>query len=523
MNSYIVYDIEACENLKFAKSNMQSDSEETMEYIPGTAIRGAYIYKYIIQKGIKNINEGIHRDKLLNGKIKFLNAYPKYKDKRSIPLPKSYFAPKEKIKAYNTSLKMKSGLDIKLDSGYEKVRTCEFVAFIDGEYYKTDVEKTSNLHINKMRGKKNNKLFRYEFIKKGQLFQGIIKVEDDSYLEEIEELFKDEIVYLGGSKGSGYGKCKIKGFKVFEENPEYEGFKTNKEFGEYIYLLALSDIIFRNEVGEYKTFIDEKYIAKELELDSVEFVDSCIEVKSITNFNNKWKCSTPIIKSIKAGSVFKYKISGNIDKEIFNSFLNKGIGERRLDGFGRFIILNSIEDTYLRENKGLNSNLNLDKESIDLFKKEKEQVNNIINLIYEKRLENDISLRVLELDEKLRNTERMSKSQWGNFKDLFTSLIYEEPKAGINKYNKYVENINSKRSTSFTQINQVWYENKKLIDFFNDFIENSMNLDLQNRNTRVKRVKLKGLESSTDREFLYKYNMRILVELCRFQIRKGEW
>ena len=225
MSKYLIYNIESLENIKFSKTNMQKNAEETMEYIPGSAIRGAYIYKYIVANNMIDINGGEHRQKLLNGKIKFLNAYPIYNGKRSIPFPKSYFAEKQKIKLRNQNLQVVSGLDKSLDSNYDKVRGPEFALYENGKIFSINIEKNSNLHINKTRGKEENKLFRYESMIKNQNFQGIIKVEDENLIDEIKSLFENEIVYLGGSKGSGYGKCKIKEIMVVDDNPEIQAIK----------------------------------------------------------------------------------------------------------------------------------------------------------------------------------------------------------------------------------------------------------------------------------------------------------
>ncbi|HLS52685.1 MAG TPA: hypothetical protein VK031_01845, partial [Tissierellaceae bacterium] len=331
MSKYLVFNIESLENLKFSSTNVQSDSEDTNEYIPGTSIRGAYIYRYMIKKDIKDINQGEHRDKLLNGKIKFLNAYPIYANKRGMPLPKVYFARKDELKSEQNKIDMYPGLGQDLGAGYGKVRACEFVGWEKDSFYRIKVDKISNLHINKMNNKEPNKLFMYEAIKAGQSFQGIIKVEDDEYIEEVREIFENTIVYLGGSKGSGYGKCQIGNISIMEENPELEYFDQSLK-GQEIYLLALSDIIYRNEYGEYKTYIEEKDLEKELGLEKVEFIDSSIETKAITNFNNKWNCSTPIINGIKAGSVLKYRITEELNLDSIKKFMDKGIGERRIDG-----------------------------------------------------------------------------------------------------------------------------------------------------------------------------------------------
>ena len=94
--------------------------------------------------------------------------------------------------------------------------------------------KVSNLHINK-KGEKN-KLFRYESIKKDQIFSGIIKVVKDEYVQEVLNLFSNEAVYIGGSKGSGYGRCIIENMKVLEGNPEDVDY-TVDDNKDYLYIL----------------------------------------------------------------------------------------------------------------------------------------------------------------------------------------------------------------------------------------------------------------------------------------------
>ena len=83
MFRYIEYDIETLQNVKLAKTDVKEDSEESIEYITGSAIRGAFIYRYIKKYGA-DISQGIHK-KIFSGDITFLNAYPKYDNKRSIP------------------------------------------------------------------------------------------------------------------------------------------------------------------------------------------------------------------------------------------------------------------------------------------------------------------------------------------------------------------------------------------------------------------------------------------------------
>lgn len=524
MGKYITYDIETLEDVKLAHTNNQIDSEETLEYISGSSIRGAFIYKYITEYGIKDINQGIHKEKLLKGGIKFLNAYPEYHEERSIPFPKVYFASKEDIKAYELSqdtLNLKLGLDNILPSDYERVRNVKFVGYDDNHFYRVDVNKIVNLHINKSNQK--NMLFRYEAIKRGQKFKGIIKVEDESYIDEIINLFNDTDIYVGGSKGTGYGRCRINNMEVLEENPEYLLFEDKDYFEDHIYLIALSDIIYRNEYGQYKTKIEEEYLCKKLGLESVKYKDSIIETKNITNFNNKWNCRTPQVVGIKAGSVFKYGITGEIDEEKLFNFIDEGIGERKEDGFGRFVIVDSLrEDDYI-----FNENDFRDNEAFyNLYKKLNEdeinQLQDIINRIYMTNVEKYIGRVVLEKSKDIKYSRSISQRQWGNFKDLFSYMKTLKPEEGKKKYKDLISNIKNKRSVSYKWINKVKYKGDSIEKLFDDLVNNSTDLDYFN-NVLFKDVKIirigDNLTSKIDKYFSYTTTMNLLIELIKFQIK----
>lgn len=521
MSKYITYTLEAIEDIKLAKTNAQIDSEESMDYITGSSIRGAYIYKYIMKNKISDINAGEHRDKLLKGGIKFLNAYPMFEDTRSIPFPKCYFAPKQEIRCFDKSINIKMSVDKELMPGYEKVRKAEFVGYYDDSYKKINVSKKSNLHINKI-GEKN-KLYRYEAIKKKQKFKGIIKIEQEEYAEEVFDLLSDSIVYIGGSKGSGYGKCRI--YHMIEEdiNPEYEQFCDKYNFDGEIYLLALSDIIYRTDLGEYKTYIEPELIGQALDIEDIKFIDSSIETKRITSFNNKWNCSTPQIVGIKAGSVFKYRINGKIYNDLLMNFMDKGIGERKADGFGRFVMLDSLEDTCLYSEDSVNqTNKDIYSTMEEMTLDDKEQIISIFNKIYEQRVDLSINEIVLQMYKSIRNPNDMKDSQWGNYLAMFKSLYFEEPEKGKIIYKRYMEHLNKKRSSSYRQLNRLYYNNEKFVDFLNAFVNSSDDIDKFYRENSAKRIEIGNLKSSIDSEFVYKKNIKILIEQCRFHLRKGD-
>lgn len=519
MSKYITFLIDTLEDIKQARTSAKGSAEASMDYITGSSVRGAYIYKYISKFHLSDINQGVHKDKLLKGGITFLNAYPATGTDRSVPFPKCYFATKDSIRSFEREMVIISGFCLPAGQVFENVRLADFVQIEDNVFKMVKVKKKANLHINKSTLK--NKLFRYEAIEKGQTFKGIIKVEDEKYVDEVIELLDNANIYIGGSKGSGYGKCRFHDFEIVEENPEYTQLaKRSGHNGSSLYLLALSDIIYRTELGEYKTIIDAELIRNSLGLEDVCYEDSMIETKDITAFNNKWGCNLPQVMGIKAGSIYKYGFKGSINQERLADFINNGLGERKSDGFGRFVILDSITNSVLKK-ENHHQKLEIDLKTLlsDMSKAEKDQAKRILTGIYMTRFENGINERVLELYKKLRNPKAMHDSQWGFYLNLFSCLQYKTPAEGIKIFNENMKKIESKRSKSFKQIDNVYIDNKKLLEFLCDYINYSDPESFLKMNP-VDIIRLGDVTPEIDNEFAYRIKMKTLTELCRYHIRK---
>lgn len=61
-----------------------------------------------------------------------------------------------------------------------------------------------------------------------------------------------------------------------------------------------------------------------------------------------------------------------------------------------------------------------------------------------------------------------------------------------------------------------------LIDFLDEFVKNSLDIKEAEKDSTIEKIHLGELKSQVDREYLFSYNMRILSELSRYEIRKGE-
>lgn len=532
MAKYIKYDLENLEEIKITPTINQSDANFSKSYISGSAVKGACIEKYIIENKIKNLNEGISKELFLKGGLKFLNAYPLdiSEKERSLPFPSCYYALKDDIKQQKGNLKITNSLNMEKGKNYAKVKGKEFVLFKNEKDLKNiSVLKEEYLHIRKP-GEKNdeNKIFRYEVIKANENFRGYIKVEDkfEEYIDKIKKLL-DNTFYIGGSKGSGYGLCKIYNIKVLNENPEYKYFEETMELNdvyfeeeEKIYIYALADIIYRNKLGQYKTIFDEDFIAKNIGVDKVEVNEECyVDTEYCTSFNNKWGYRQPIISAIKAGSIISYDIKeGEVDLDKVKEFIDSGIGERKNDGYGRFIILNSLSgETVI--NKGDKKEKKLELEKLD--KDKNKQMELILNRIYNSKLESNLPNKVLNIKDNLTGDKEIKTNQWGKLYRLMNILLETNRSEGIKKAEDYFEHINTKQRNRdlANALRKIEVDGKELKDFIISYLK--MGVD-DFRRSNAYEISLGDAHSSLNEEDVYRYNVRALKELFRLNLRKSK-
>ncbi len=526
MVKYLVFDIENQQPIKIANTLMQVDNEFTKSYISGASIRGAYIANYINIKKVKSINQGEHKYKLLTGGIEFLNAYPVIEGRRAFPLPKCFYALKDDMKKYPIEKKMDINM-IREDSedDYQKIKNIEFINVnFDSKVLETrNVEKVNNVHIRK---DTKNSIFRYEAIAPHNKFKGIIKINKEEYVEEVKEILEQGVFYIGGSKGSGYGKCTISNILETSQNPEeiafLEGYDENDyEYSEFLSFYATSDIIYRNNLGMYKTFIDEEFIKDKLNLNKIELYSSHIETECFSGFNNKWGYKLPLVNGIKAGSIITYKIEGEIELDKIKLFIDEGIGERKEDGFGRFLLIPDIEDNFNFKRIEKNREYSCEEKEIILKdKEEKEQLKIILNRIYLSKLNKDIPKKVLGFQDSV--SGHLNKNQIGkltNLMDILQGLNKEDGIARLEDYFNHIEKakLNRELANALTSVN---INNRELKDFLLYELKDS---DIKNFQIRyLNYISLGGVESKLPNESqsIYEYKLKLFKELFRLQLKE---
>lgn len=336
--STIYYELNLQTPVKIGTSNSSYDYEETQKYISGGAVRGSII----------NLLKESNEIKELIKKVKFSNAYPIFRGNYGFPTPEIFKESKKSSKKEaKTKLKLKEGIskrNLKLKEGISE--SSEFLMYFDKEFYEDknkydreigvkgnpfsyyedgtktlyqfDVEVINNIHHSTRLDEEN--IFRYQALKEGQKFYGRIEATDKTLIEKIIKLLESNqnILYVGGSRTTGYGKCLITGG---------EEFKIEKPDGDKEYAYFYSDGIFKNiDIDDVKTD-SEKLKEVVYEENQQDKIHSTIKKIKIGGYNSKWGCSLPLIEGIKKGSVIKTK------KDNFESYLKS----REKEGYGEII------------------------------------------------------------------------------------------------------------------------------------------------------------------------------------------
>ena len=358
-------------------TSLQGDpnSDVSYPYIPGGMIRGALIRRYMQQKELSKLNlsdDDVRRLFFDANSTRYLNAYlyDQEQKKRTLPVPRSWLKQKgdEVTDAKDLTIYDFSYGQHRQDISYKSLN--ESFCTVDGEDVVLYQEKR-RINIHNMRDRKKGKgiegsgaVFRYDALDAGQTFQGVILCDNPDDVAKIKPLLEVKDIWLGGSKSAGYGHTQISHIKGLEDSDQWEDpedsdnwceVETDLEYREdreLLRLTLLSDLILRDRCGQYiamppmqvvtdegKREVDpltellEELLGVELEPKS-SFISSLV----VGGFNLKWGLPLPQVPALAAGSVLVFEYQGELDVERIRTLENQGIGERRVEGFGRLVV-----------------------------------------------------------------------------------------------------------------------------------------------------------------------------------------
>jgi CRISPR-associated protein Csx10 len=342
-------------------TSLQGDpnSDVSHDYILGSMIRGALIGRYLRQNNIKHTDDILDAQRFPNikrlffdaSKTRYLNAYPVDIDKkRTLPIPFSWYKNKGEEFSEDDDTPVYDFSKISIDDRDEdlspKLLEEKFCTVSDSDVLLYRVKRRINIHNqrDRKRGKgtdSNGAVFSYDAIDAGQTFQAVILCDSEKDKIIIESLLELKDIWFGGSQSAGYGHTKI---ELIPDNSNWSeveiDLSTRFKQKEYLIITLLSNAILRNECGQCVAEPEvlrqqlSKYLKKEL-----EFQENGIYASSVIvgGFNRKWGLPLPQTPALAAGSVFVFQ-KADVNVEQLQQLEEQGIGERRIEAFGRVTV-----------------------------------------------------------------------------------------------------------------------------------------------------------------------------------------
>lgn len=341
-------------------TDMQGDPNSAVSapFIPGSALRGAVVARYLHQSGRQSfdaVRDQQERDMFLSDATRYLNAYPlSNQDERALPLPAAWrydknedvVEPDDMRKIYNLS---RPG---------EPPREVEGVGasfvWLDGTSARLHRGKRQ-VNVHTQRDAKPGRatqaageVYRYDAIAADSHFQAVILTSDE-LAGAFAALLEGATLNVGRARRAGYGQVAVTKVETVDMADWQECLSRGSLTDDSLQITFLSDVLLHDSNG-HPTLDPKESLEDALQVSlELEAEHSFAEARIIGGFNRKWGLPLTQTTAIGAGSVFAYQTQDAISESLIAQLEQNGLGERRAEGFGRVVVNWHTAESYQTE------------------------------------------------------------------------------------------------------------------------------------------------------------------------------
>lgn len=378
----IYIEMRANSPLALSSRYFASNEVDTLDYIPGSAFRGAMADKLGKELGY---DTPIFSEIFLNGRVKVGNLYL-LKGGQGFPIPKSARTCKY-LKGFRPHAVIDfllSAVEYRLtENAFAFPRVCPLckapLASFDGFYVRTGerIDPTKRLITrtaidDRTLTARQGVLYSIETIEEDQEFYGMLDADSVLVIEDEELrhgdttiLRKGEILWLGLGKTRGFGNVEITAIRNLGQifSPDLVPGNVENRFEKFQQRLSrlningfaitlFSDAIMIDKFMRYRSWIDGQYLKEEFNLDNVELLCAFNSTREILGWNVAWGLPKETEMAIEKGSTFFFKCDAKQENlcETLKQIELEGVGLRREEGFGRVYICDTFHTEYLPQN-----------------------------------------------------------------------------------------------------------------------------------------------------------------------------
>lgn len=349
------------------------NSSRTLPFIPGAALRGA------AARGLGDPHQDAERMRtfravILDGHVRFLNAYPRAGVLRTLPAPvslgldkKGIVGPAGDISAWD--LAAFTGAPDTDDAPWPEASRSPlpepFISLGAAQPLRIQPNRGSRIHQQRDRSRgrawkeerdgreeAHGALFAFEFLEADQEFGGLVQVRgsDGSDCDALIDIVKSvltEPLLLGRSRRGGYGgDARITWGTPCDREVEGQGLVSGDLPADAVFrILLTSSYVGRDpdsgqlDPSQLETEVVSAFAGR------VAMVRRRWRFELAGGFNRKWRLELPQALTCAAGSALVLKTTAPISLSELLAVEHAGLGERRVEGFGRILFLQAPAPT----------------------------------------------------------------------------------------------------------------------------------------------------------------------------------
>jgi len=359
------------------------NSAATQPFIPGGAIRGAVAARLLAEG--EPADSEVFRELILTGAVRYLHAYPEIDGQRAMPVPLSWRSEKARrdrvhdLAAFGDRVTEDDDAEDLADLWPDEVLVsvgAPFAAPSSAAGARSIAAPRIDARLHQQRDRVKGRpwtaqvdgrevprgaIYAYEYLEPGQVFRGVVQVQlrtaaaeterlresRDGYTQRIRALLDGRPILVGRSRRAGYGGDAEVRFGRVVTDAEYGNTSAaltgDLESGQRFRLLLVSAYVGRHPATGQN---DPEALSYELRQRGLKAAIErrCWSFETVGSFNKKWRLEVPQATAASAGSVFVLRVEKPVPLALLRSIERAGLGERRVEGFGRVLFLRHDEE-----------------------------------------------------------------------------------------------------------------------------------------------------------------------------------
>lgn len=532
MTRAITYTLWLEEPCLLAAPGGDPNTESSLDYIPGGAVRGALAAAYLRAKG----DDALFSTLFLSGRARFLNAYPclnwdskdegdeanRQPGERLLPSSRAWATKKDDDNTIFNRLD-DAARDV-VEGGLPQGFKAPFFRLVPGTKSIQTPEIAHEIAVHTARNRQKGRaiendadsaLFRYRALARAQCFAGAVVVDDDLLATEVAGLLEGNSLLLGGSHMAGYGLVQVEEVRSHQTWREVAGvpLPSIAAGAAFVVYLTSPAIFYDPATGQPTSDIlpflpggPRGYTIKH----------SFATMIWVGGFNKHRGLPLSQQWAVQMGSTWCITTERELTADDLATLEHSGIGVRREEGFGRLLFEPNWPATLTQSNE---------KQSIQVARMPKATVgastgDGLLTRMNERMARRELDRRLaLAVITKSQKTVRghLSRSQFGR---LMVRIRHEADTANFDGFLAYLKGTHERKSAD-DQFRRYSVEGMNFRDYLEQLAEKPETI-WTTIGIEGEQIPHFGVDAYVlPKELAHDYTVRYISDLCR-QLAKRE-